>query len=175
MAHLVVLQGGICFNDIAPYFAVIAEDAKTPNTIQSIYRGTRDNAQALLNGFNPPKHTQAQLYDATPAERAAWGVLGQPNPPGHSTHELFSDAVAYPGVPNGHALDWWQQGIDVLVQDADHWIAVARYHGWQMHRPYPAGVEYHHLNFSAVPEPGRKDTPLWKRIMTYRHNLPTHR
>jgi len=113
----------------------------------SIYRG--DDAADLLHQLG--KHTQRDIFNATPEQRRAWGVLGNPNPPGQSTHELFSDAVAYAGVSKGHALQSWQCGIDVNDPDVDEWMVWARRHGWAVFRPYAAGVEHHHVNFASPP------------------------
>jgi len=114
----------------------------------SIYRG--DDAADLLHQLG--KHTQRDIFNATPEQRRAWGVLGNPNPPGQSTHELFSDAVAYAGVSKGHALQSWQCGIDVNDPDVDEWMVWARRHGWAVFRPYASGVEHHHVNFGSPPE-----------------------
>lgn len=115
-------------------------------TYQSIYRG--DDALALLHANG--KHSQREIADASPAERADWGVLGTPNPAGRSTHELRSDGVAYAG-PIGRKLAWWQCGIDVDDGHVDHMIAAAKSLGWVLEHPYSAGVEYHHLNFKHKP------------------------
>jgi hypothetical protein len=110
------------------------------------YRG-RD-AAPLLNRLG--KHTQYQLVHATAAQRAAWGILGTPNPAGQSTHELFSDDVAYAG-PIGRKLDWWQCGLDIDDAYVDRMIAAAARLGLHLFRPYAAGVEHHHANFRSKP------------------------
>lgn len=163
MAVLCIVQGCPVFNDIGPYFSLLATDAKA--SISSIYRGA--NAERLLNAHG--KHSQRQLSEATPAERSAWGVLGTPNLPGFSTHELFSDGVAFANVLRGRRLAWWQQGVDVADADTERMIGEASGHGWRMFRPYGSGVEYHHLCFAQRPSP----TPhTIKRIYQLRHSLP---
>ncbi|MDQ8046448.1 MAG: hypothetical protein AAGC46_16155 [Solirubrobacteraceae bacterium] len=74
-----------------------------------------------------------------------------PNPantPGHSTHELRSDGVAYAG-PVGRPLSWWQLGLDVT--DADGLIRAAHSLGYSLFRPYPSGSEEHHVNLRKSP------------------------
>lgn len=112
-------------------------------TFQSIYRGT--DARKLLAKCG--KHDQAYLY-----EHQGEPGIGPANPPGRSTHELRSDGVAYPG-PVGRKLEWWQCGLDVDDAHVDDAEAAVRHFGWQalLHRPYSAGSEYHHLNFTRKP------------------------
>jgi len=124
----------------APLYPILLRLKKDTGAVyQSIYRGT--DAEALLRKCG--KHDQAWLYAHLPA--------GEANPPGRSTHELRSDGKPYPG-PIGRKLKWWQVGIDV---DNGHIAAMisdaARRYGWQLWRPYGAGVEYHHLNFRRRP------------------------
>jgi hypothetical protein len=141
-----VIRGCPVPEDIAPYIWLATEGC----TVDSIYRG--DDARALLNKYG--KHSQKQLYNATPAERSAWGVEGQPNAPGHSSHEQYSDGVAYPHIPSGHPLAWWQIGFDVADADVPRVISQAARYGWHVFRPYRSGVEFHHLNFASQPLPG---------------------
>lgn len=129
---------------LEPILAEIKQE--TGCVYASIYRGS--DAAAILNAHG--KHTQQQLWDASPSQRSAWGVLGTPNPPGQSTHELRSDGVAYPG-PAGRPLMWWQCGIDVDDAHVAAFIAAAAKHGWVAFRPYSAGVEYHHVDFKKLP------------------------
>lgn len=113
-------------------------EKETGANFESIYRGT--DAEKLLEAHG--KHDQAWLFANLPP--------GVANPPGRSTHELFSDGVPYPG-PIGRKLVWWQCGIDINDADVDKVIAAARKHGWTLFRPYGAGVEYHHVNFAHKP------------------------
>lgn len=132
---------------VAPYFSLLAKWSNA--TIDSIYRG--DDAIPILNAHG--KHSQGQLYRAwEKGEGAKFGILGKPNPPGQSTHELRSDGVAYRG-PIGRKLEWWQQGVDVNDSDVEHMILHARRHGWDLFQPYKSGVEFHHLNFRSRPRP----------------------
>lgn len=136
MSNFRVIQGCPCNATIAPYFALLAKDTRA--TVNSIYRG--DDAASILHAHG--KHTQAELYRELPA--------GTANPPGRSTHELKSDAVAYSG-PIGRQLEWWQQGIDVNDDDVAHMKARAAHYGWDLKQPYTSGVEFHHLNFARQP------------------------
>ncbi|MGH2878960.1 MAG: hypothetical protein ACRDK4_05050 [Solirubrobacteraceae bacterium] len=155
MSDFRVIQGCPCNPLIAPYFALLANEAKA--TVNSIYRG-QDAAQ-ILHAHG--KHTQAEIHQMYPAIS---------NPPGRSTHELRSDGVAY-GGPVGRPLEWWQQGIDVNDGDVEQMIHWARFHGWDLRQPYSRGVEFHHLNFHARPVP-RGATRA--RIIWLRATLPRH-
>lgn len=154
-----VVQDCPCPEDLAPYIAIIGQDAHA--TINSIYRGT--DAQAILNAHG--KHTQAQLYELFLHHEGA-----PANPPGFSTHEQKSDGVAYPHVARGHDLAWWQIGFDVNDNDITNCIRVAGQNGWHLWRPYPSGAEFHHLNFAGEPAPGK----LAERITHLRGTLPQH-
>ena len=145
MPQFQLIDGCPVFDDIAPYIRVCLDDAAA--TATSIYRG--DDARAILNAHG--KHSQFQLYHATAAERVAWGILGQPDAPGHSSHELYSDGNAFYGVPDGGRLAWWQQGFDVPTEQSNAVIAAAAHRGWVLARPYGSGVEVHHLNFAQEP------------------------
>lgn len=164
MARFCIVQECAVHNDIGPYIYLLAKDAHVE--IESIYRG--DDARKLLNKYG--KHSQYQLYHATPSQRQAWGVLGTPDMPGRSTHELRSDGRAFPG-PIGRKLAWWQQGFDVNGSaQADKLIATARKHGWTLFRPYPSGAELHHLCFRSEPHLTKLRTKL--RVYRLRHTLP---
>lgn len=141
----------------APYIAIIANDAKA--TVNSIYRGT--DAEAILNKHG--KHSQAQLYDMFLNHEGA-----PANPPGFSTHEQKSDGAAYPLIPRGHDLAWWQVGFDVNDSDVTNCIRAAGRYGWHLWRPYMSGVEFHHLNFHEEPKPGGQEA----RIERLRATLP---
>lgn len=137
MTDFRVIQGCPVNVLIAPYFALLASETRA--MVNSIYRG--QDAAHILHAHG--HHTQAELFATLPR--------GMANPPGRSTHELKSDGVAYNG-PIGRQLEWWQQGIDVNDGDVQHMIRAARKHGWQLHQPYAAGVEFHHLNFRTRPQ-----------------------
>lgn len=157
MAKLCIVQHCAVYNDIAPYIQIITADAHA--TVNSIYRG--DPAAWLLHRYG--KTTQREIY-----EQWIHGQEPNPaNPPGFSTHELFSDGYAYP-VPRGHKLAWWQQGFDVNDGDVGQVMAQAHKHGWIVWQPYKSGSEFHHLNFRQRPRPGRS----LARIMLLRHSLP---
>jgi lysozyme len=170
--QFVVIQGCPCPHLIAAYIEIVVEDAHA--TVESIYRGT--DAEAILNAHG--KHSQAQLY-----EMFLHGQGNPANPPGFSTHELKSDGAAYPSVPRGHDLDWWQQGVDVNDSDVVNCIRVAGQHGWHLWRPYPTGSEYHHINFQQEPAPIYLDdheriARLYQQYGTHpapvAHNGPLH-
>lgn len=112
--------------------------------LNSCYRG--EGARRLLHKNG--KHTQAELYRLHQRDPAHYAPA---NPPGFSTHELFSDGVAY-NVRRGRKLKWWQCGMDF-----DDWAIpalkkAAAHRGWKLVQPYSAGSEYHHVNFAALPK-----------------------
>lgn len=141
----------------APYIAIIVTDAHA--TVNSIYRGT--DAEAILNAHG--KHSQAQLY-----QMFLNGSGAPANPPGFSTHEQKSDGAAYPLVPRGHDLAWWQVGFDVNDADVMNCVRVAGKYGWHLWRPYRSGAEFHHLNFAQEPKPNVQAD----RINRLRDTLP---
>jgi hypothetical protein len=143
----------------APFISIIATDAKA--TVNSIYRGT--DAESILNAHG--KHSQAQLY-----QMFLNGVGAPANPPGFSTHEQKSDGVAYSHIPRGHDLAWWQVGFDVNDSDVINCMRIAGRYGWHLFRPYPSGVEFHHLNFMVEPQPGNQVD----RVNRLRETLPRH-
>lgn len=150
-----VIQGSPCNATVAPYFALLADDAHA--TINSLYRG--QDAAAILHAHG--KHTQAELYATLPP--------GVANPPGRSSHELRSDGVAYPG-PIGRPLPWWGQGIDVNDSDVPAMIAAARRRGWTLVQSYHSGAEVHHLNFARKPRP--KGPRTLAKLVHLRATLP---
>lgn len=163
MAELCVVQGCAVFNDIGPYFSLLATDAGA--RITSLYRGS--DARGLLKAHG--KHDQEQLVDATPEERILWGILGIPDPVDETTHCKRNDGIAYPQWAVKAHLPWWCQGADVLAAEADAMIEQAAAHKWVLHRPYSSGSELHHLNFKQRPSP----TPhTIARIYSLRHRLP---
>lgn len=112
---------------------------QTGCTFASIYRGT--DAAGLLAQCG--KHDQAWLYANLPA--------GQANSPGHSTHELRSDGVAYRG-PSGRRLRYWQVGMDIDDAHVAAFCQAARMRGWIATITYPtSAVEHHHVNFRREP------------------------
>lgn len=111
-------------------------------TLNSAYRG--EDAAGLLAQCG--KHSQKYLYDHQnePGFNPA-------NPPGHSTHELHNDGVAY-DAPDGAALKWWQCGLDVDDAHVRAFIDAAKAQGWIASITYPGSAsEYHHLNFRKMP------------------------
>jgi hypothetical protein len=111
--------------------------------LQSCYRGK--DAEKLLHAHG--KHSQAELYAGWIARRPGFNPA---NPPGRSSHELRSDGVAYTG-PVGRKLPWWCCGMDFDDAHTGALIAAASRRGWVLRRPYPAGSEFHHLNFERKP------------------------
>lgn len=89
--------------------------------------------------------SQAALYAGWIAHRAGFNPA---NPPGRSTHELRSDAVAYRG-PVGRPLSWWQLGLD--CSEAAELRTVLNRLGYAAFRPYPDGREVHHVNLRRSP------------------------
>ena len=79
------------------------------------------------------------------------GDCNPANPPGRSSHELCSDAAAFPG-PAGRALEWWELGLD--LSDSDTALTILADLGYAVRRTYPSSTsEHHHLNFTASPGP----------------------
>ena len=140
-----------------PLYPILKKLKKETGCIyQSIYRGV--DVEAMLNRAR--KHSQQYLYE----HQGTMGI-GPANPPGQSTHELRSDGVAYAG-PIGRKLSWWQCGIDADDAHVSALESAARRHGWSLRRPYSAGSEYHHLNFTRKPR-------RWKAF--FRHYWPKRR
>lgn len=127
---------------LAPFLRVVL--AESGARLQSCYRGA--DATALLHQCG--KSSQAELYKGYADHRPGFNPA---NPPGRSTHELRSDGAAYPNVPVGGALQWWQCGIDIDDAHVVAFIAACAKHGWVAWRPYSAGSEYHHVNFRKPP------------------------
>jgi hypothetical protein len=113
-------------------------------TLESCYRG-RD-AERLLHRYG--HSSQRELYDGW---RRHLPGFNPANPPGFSTHELRSDGSAYPHVPRGGKLSWWQVGLDIDDLHVDRFIAAGRRHGVSIWRPYPGGSEHHHVNLHRPP------------------------
>jgi hypothetical protein len=146
VARYVEIDG--CPVPVAKADIVRACKAKSGGVLQSCYRGDDPEGVAILNRNR--KHSQRQIVNATPAQRAAWGVLGTPNPVHQSTHEGYSDAVAYPG-PKGRRLKDWQIGEDWRNADIERVIRAYSELGVAPIHPYAAGVEYHHINWTKPP------------------------
>jgi hypothetical protein len=102
-----------------------------------------DRRQGVAERYG--KLSQAALYAGWIAHKAGFNPA---NPPGRSTHELRSDAVAYRG-PVGRPLAWWQLGLD--AGDAAQLRAVLNRLGYAAFRPYPDGREVHHVNLRRSP------------------------
>jgi hypothetical protein len=152
-----VVQDCPCGKLLAPYVAIITGIAHAQ--VNSIYRGL--DAEPILNAHG--KHSQAQLYQMFLSGKGA-----PANPPGFSTHEQKSDGLAYPSIPRGRDLAWWQVGFDVNDTDVLTCMRVAGRYGWHLFRPYTAGSEHHHLNFYQEPRPGDQAG----RISLLRDRLP---
>jgi hypothetical protein len=118
----------------------------TGATLESCYRGSDPAGARILRRHD--KHTQAQLYDAW--IRRIPGFLPA-NRPGTSTHELRSDGAAYPHVPAGGRLEWWQCGMDVDDSHVDAFIRHLAKRGIKAWRPYRSGSEHHHINLRVAP------------------------
>ncbi|HEX6457101.1 MAG TPA: glycoside hydrolase family 25 protein [Solirubrobacterales bacterium] len=155
----VVLDGCPCPRPLYPILKKLKKE--TDCEYSSIYRG--DDALELLHEND--KHSQRELAEATPQQRAEWGVLGTPNPPDRGTHILLGDGV----VGRLHEkLPWFKCGIDINLKgseaeqeaEAKRIERAARRHGWELYRPYPSGSERHHFNF-------RKKPAKWKAF--FRH------
>jgi hypothetical protein len=104
------------------------------------------------------KMSQAALFDCAQAKKNTHvcpvdchGNCNPANPPGASSHELFSDAVAFPG-PVGRKLEWWELGLD--SDNAPQLVQVLGQLGHEARRPFAnSPSEAHHVNFSANPGP----------------------
>lgn len=164
-----VLPGGSpCPASIAPYWARVEHKAGVYDS--SAYRGDDPAARPILHAHG--KHTQRELSEAAPAQRAAWGVTGNPNRPGTGTHELRSDGHARKGPP-GRKLAEWQQPVDLgpntpgnvkLIEQAAHAC------GWPVEFPYPSGNEMHHCQFVTRPRP--KNPVQFAHIVRERARMP---
>lgn len=121
----------------------------------SVYRGTE--AAAILNRHG--KHTQPQICAASPSERAAMGVIGTPDCNNDSTHQCFSDGVAFKG-PVGRKIEDGQCGMD--WPDPTIWEVMKAFReiGERPFHPYASGVEYHHVNLLEAPGFMQKVLPL---------------
>lgn len=139
----VIYDGCVAPAALVPFLKKLK--ARTGCHYNSIYRG--DGVDLLLNKLG--KHSQRQLFDGF--QRGLPGYLPA-NRPGTSTHELKSDGVAYPNVPVGHDLVWWQCGLDVNDDEVEKVKREAAKFGWEVWQPYPGTREVHHLNFKRKPD-----------------------
>lgn len=140
--RFVVIDGCPCPEFPAPYIKLILDRAG--QTAQSIYRGDDPAAKAILHRHG--KHTQRELREASPAQRAEWGVTGTPNEPGKSSHELRSDT--------GEPIADWHIGVDAGPNtDANRrrLKAAAKHFGLEIEFPYNSRVEYHHFRLKSKP------------------------
>jgi hypothetical protein len=164
--HFRVIDGCPCPERVAPYIALVTIEQGF--SVNSVYRG--DDARAILNRHG--HQSQAQLYEGWVERRPGYNPA---NPPGHSTHELKSDGVAYPDIPSGDDLEFWMQGFDVddsEVEDVKHQAAIR---GWELFQPYDSTSEFHHLNFKHRPGPsphGVRVHVTEHRIEEVRNQLP---
>jgi hypothetical protein len=137
-----VIDGCPCPDYPAPYVHLVLRRAGL--TASSIYRGDDPAAKPILHRHG--KHTQRELSEASPAQRAAWGVTGTPNRAGFSSHELRSD--------DGEPLADWHIGIDAgpnTDENRRRLRAAAHHYGLEIEFPYDAVVEYHHFRFKTKP------------------------
>jgi len=136
----------------APYDVAAQIDLVTKRAgggVASIYRGQDPAAKPLLHRYG--HHTQKELVDASPTQRAAWGVTGTPNPYDRSQHELRG--------PNGEHLPTYMQGVDSGENTNANRFRVknaARHYGWEVVFPYDSVVEYHHWHFVRPPRSNKR-------------------
>lgn len=164
--HFRVIDGCPCPEQIAPFIALVT--IVQGFAVNSVYRG--QDAEKILNARG--HQSQTQLYEGYINHQP--GYLPA-NPPSFSTHELKSDGVAYPHIARGDDLEWWMQGFDVNDSEVEAVEHQAVVRGWRLFRPYPSGVEHHHLNFAAEPGPSPRHVEVVvsaKRIEEVRNHLP---
>lgn len=155
--RFVAIDGCPCPDTPAPYIYLVLRHAGL--TASSIYRGDDPGARAILRRHG--KHTQSELYHATPGQRAAMGVTGTPNRPGFSSHELRSDS--------GKPIADWHIGIDAGPNtDANRarLQAAARHYGLDIEFPYNSVVEYHHWRFKTKPRAHGKHLTRTRVVLT---------
>lgn len=123
--------------------AVLAIRVRSGARLNSCYRG--DKATSLLKRLG--KMTQRMLYGGWVRRLPGYNPA---NPPGYSTHELFSDGVAYRRRPRGVPLASWKCGMD--WNDSAAALNAGRELGFDIRRPYGGDREYQHLNFYRKPK-----------------------
>lgn len=129
-----------------PVGNVIARAKQQP---KSVARCNDSECLAILHAHG--KHSQQEIWDAYEQGRGAeFGIVGTPNRPGQSTHELRSDGVAYRG-PVGRKLAGWQCGMDWPDGSIPQVTAAFRAIGCVPIHPYASGAEYHHINLAKPP------------------------
>lgn len=102
------------------------------------------------------KKSQATLYACAKAKHATGrcpsscgGDCKPANKPGQSSHELRSDASAFPG-PLGRKLRWFELGLD--ISDHQGALDALDHLGYGVRLTYPhSSEELHHINFTASP------------------------
>ncbi len=169
----VLIDGCPCPYSVAPYVYLVLR--KSGERATSLYRGDDPAAKPLLRRYG--KHTQRELANASPQQRAAWGVTGGVNPAGRSMHELRSDAVAKRG-PAGRELWEWEIGIDAgpnTDANRSRIRRAAESYGLSVYFPYPSKVEYHHFGFKSRPKVNRRLTKTRVRITRMRLRVSTRR
>lgn len=155
------IDGCPCPYSIAPYVARVLRRAGLPAS--SIGRGNEPQERTILNAHG--KHSQAQLWSGTAAQRRAWGVTGTPNRPGFSQHERRDSA--------GRVLPEWRQAVDCgpnTDETRRRIRAAAKFYGWQVVFPYDSVVEYHHWHFAKRPRP--KNPLQLLHLVRERRSLP---
>lgn len=124
------------------YDELVAIKQATGVIYNSIYRG--EDVEGLLKKLG--KMSQRQLFDGF--QRGLPG-FNPANPPRQSTHECYSDGVAY-AVPRGVRLPAWCCGIDSAWSEGVTKEAAKR--GWTVTLTYPGNPrEGHHVNFRKKP------------------------
>jgi len=130
-----------------PVRQVIARTRQEPT---SVARCNDRECLAILHAHG--KHSQQEIWDAYVQGRGAeFGIVGTPNRPGRSTHELRSDGVACRG-PVGRRLAGWQCGMDWPDASIPQVMAAFRAIGCVPIHPYASGAEHHHLNLAKAPK-----------------------
>jgi hypothetical protein len=162
MRDFCIIQGHPAPVDIAPYIAILIED--TGAEVDGIYRG--QDAYELLKAHG--HYSQSEVYYADEETRQRQGTLRSLNAPGYSTHELRSDGEAYPYVPRGEPLEWWQLGFGVDLDHSDAVVACGKSYGWKLFHPYE--IFHDHINFREPPQVWH--TAVMARILSLRETLP---
>lgn len=140
-----------------------------PKKLAPVIRGAKQKSGAILvSGYRGHdairllrkcgKKSQRELYEGWVNRRPGYNPA---NPPGRSTHELRSDAVAYRG-PAGRKLKWWQLGMDWT--DSRRVVKAFNELGFNAHITYPNNPrEGHHINLTRQPRKN-KVARLFRRM-----------